>query len=150
MNIRPSTFASHVFLRCLLLFVVDETSKMLSLEFTCVHLKYLPDSASRAKITSWGFQALPLLIRLRTRSSAALKALLLLSLAEQQSENNSVLSLLSQNVSSRAVSLGMDTVVSKAGQGCSPCAEPKSTGRISPWTLLLSWSLLLMHFQLLL
>lgn len=84
MNISPSTFPPPVFLRCLSLFVVDETSKMLSLEFTCVHLKYLPDSASQAKITSWGFQALPLLIRPRTRSSAALETLLLLSLAEHQ------------------------------------------------------------------
>lgn len=84
MNIRPSTFAFPERLRCLLLFVVDETSKTLSLKFTCVHLKYLPDSASQAKITSRALRALPLLIRLGTRSSAALEALLLLSLAEHQ------------------------------------------------------------------
>lgn len=134
MNVSPSTFASPVFLMCLLLFVVDETSKMLSLEFTCVHLKYLPDSASQAKITSWGFQALPLPIRLRTRSSAALEALVLVSLAEQQQWKHLCVIFPESDVSSRAVpglALGMDAAVSKAVQGRSPCAGPKATGRIS-------------------
>lgn len=70
-NIRPSTFSSAELLRCVLLFAVGETSKLLGLQFTCTHLNYLPDSANWAKISSWGFQALPLLIRLRTRSPVA-------------------------------------------------------------------------------
>lgn len=36
---------------------------------------------------------------------------------------------------------GMDTVVSKAHEGCSSYAGPKATGRISSWKLLLCWSL---------
>jgi len=64
------------------LFVGTETSKLPGLESECAHLNHLPDSASWAKISSWGFQALPLLIRLRTRSSAALQILLFLSLTE--------------------------------------------------------------------
>lgn len=129
MDVRPSTFASPVFLRCLFLFVVDETSKMPSLEFTCVHLKYLPDSASQAKITSWGFQALPLLIRLRTRSSAALEALVLLSLAEQQKWNQFCVIFQSQNQQGCVPGNGLSRA-----QGCSPWAGLKAKGRISPWT----------------
>lgn len=129
MDVRPSTFASPVFLRCLFLFVVDETSKMPSLEFTCVHLKYLPDSASQAKITSWGFQALPLLIRLRTRSSAALEALVLLSLAEQQKWNQFCVIFQSQNQQGCVPGNGLSRA-----QGCSPWPGLKAKGRISPWT----------------